>query len=51
MRLWGNDIAGAQRMLAYVTPSRRPVYEARIAFRRKAPDAAVRMQAAEPGIG
>jgi soluble lytic murein transglycosylase len=29
------------------TPSRRPVYEARMAFRRKAPDAAVRMQAAE----
>lgn len=47
MLLWGNDIAGAQRMLAYVTPARRPVYEARIAFRQKAPDAATRMQYAE----
>ena len=44
--LWGNDLAGARRMLAYVSPSRRPVYEARIAFRQKAPDAAVKMQVA-----
>lgn len=47
MLLWGNDMAGAERMLAYVTPSRRPVYEARLAFRRKKPDAAARMQRAE----
>ena len=47
MLLWANDIVGAQRMLAYVTPARRPVYDARIAFRRKAPDAAARMQLAD----
>src|SRR3546814_12304818 len=34
-------------MLAYVSPARRPVYEARIAFRQKAPDAAMKMQLAE----
>ncbi|WP_150291267.1 lytic transglycosylase domain-containing protein [Sphingobium estronivorans] len=45
--LWKGDILGAQRMLAYVSPPRRPVYEARIAFRQKAPDAAVKMQLAE----
>jgi len=47
MLLWGNDLAGAERMLAYVPASRRPVYEARIAFRRKGKDAAARMQRAE----
>lgn len=47
MLLWGNDTAGANRMLAYVSPARRPVFAARIAFRQKAPDAAVKMQAAE----
>ncbi|MDO7836515.1 lytic transglycosylase domain-containing protein [Sphingobium sp. HBC34] len=45
--LWGNDTAGATRMLAYVSPARRAAFEARIAFRRRAPDAAMRMQAAE----
>src|SRR5690606_19011645 len=45
--LWGNDVIGATRMLAYVSPARRPVYTARIAFRQKAPDAAMKMQAAE----
>ncbi|TWH93335.1 soluble lytic murein transglycosylase [Sphingobium wenxiniae] len=45
--LWGNDVMGATRMLAYVSPARRPVYTARIAFRQKAPDAAMKMQAAE----
>ncbi|MEJ7932746.1 lytic transglycosylase domain-containing protein [Sphingobium sp. AN558] len=48
--LWAGDINGAARMLAYASPARRPAFEARIAFRRKAPDAAIRMQAAE-GIG
>ncbi|UXC91421.1 lytic transglycosylase domain-containing protein [Sphingobium sp. RSMS] len=47
MLLWANDIAGAQRMLAYVSPSRRPIYGARIAFRRKAADASRTMQLAE----
>ncbi|WP_022682081.1 lytic transglycosylase domain-containing protein [Sphingobium bisphenolivorans] len=45
--LWKGDIAGAQRTFAYVTPARRPIYEARIAFRQKAPDAASRMQLAD----
>lgn len=45
--LWKGDVAGAQRMLAYVSPARRPVYDARIAFRQKAPDAAIKMQLAE----
>jgi soluble lytic murein transglycosylase len=45
--LWGNDLAGAERMLTYASPARRPVIQARVAFRRKAPDAALKMQAAE----
>lgn len=45
--LWRGDIGGAQRMLAYVSSARRPIYEARIAFRQKAPDAAMKMQLAE----
>ncbi|WP_176592934.1 lytic transglycosylase domain-containing protein [Sphingobium sp. EM0848] len=45
--LWKGDIMGAQRMLAYASPARRPVYEARIAFRQKAPDATMKMQLAE----
>ncbi|WP_257558240.1 lytic transglycosylase domain-containing protein [Sphingobium sp. CFD-2] len=45
--LWANDLAGAQRMLAYVSPSRRTVYEARLALRRKAADASRRMQLAQ----
>ncbi|MBH1997751.1 MAG: lytic transglycosylase domain-containing protein [Sphingomonadaceae bacterium] len=47
MLLWGNDVNGAMRMLAYVSPARRPVYQARIAFRRKAPEAPALMQMAE----
>lgn len=46
--LWGNDVSGAERILAYVSPARRPVYQARIAFRRKSSDAAMLMQMAEP---
>ncbi|QGP79311.1 lytic transglycosylase domain-containing protein [Sphingobium sp. CAP-1] len=45
--LWGNDTAGATRMLAYVSPARRATFEARIALRRRSPDAAMLMQAAE----
>ena len=45
--LWGNDTNGAERMLAYVSPARRAVFSARIAFRRRAPDAAMQMQAAD----
>ncbi|MCP1471816.1 soluble lytic murein transglycosylase [Sphingobium sp. OAS761] len=47
--LWANDTAGATRMLAYLSPARRPIYEARIAFQRRAPEAASLMQAAENG--
>ncbi len=46
--LWKGDTLGTQRMLAYVSPARRPIYEARIAFRQKASDAATKMQLAEP---
>ncbi|MET0372260.1 MAG: lytic transglycosylase domain-containing protein [Sphingobium sp.] len=50
--LWAGDLAGAQRMLGYVSPARRAVFDARIAFRRKAPDAAAKMQIAEgAGVG
>ncbi|WP_093018505.1 lytic transglycosylase domain-containing protein [Sphingobium sp. YR768] len=45
--LWANDTTGAMRMIAYVSPARRAAFEARIAFRRKSPDAAMLMQAAE----
>lgn len=47
MLLWKGNIGGAQRMLAYVSPARRPIYEARIALRQKAPDAAIKMQMGE----
>ncbi len=40
--------AGAERVLPYTSPARRPVFAARIALQRKAPDAALQMQAAEP---
>ncbi|HAF42959.1 MAG TPA: lytic transglycosylase [Sphingobium sp.] len=46
--LWANDINGAMRMIAYVSPARRTVFQARIALRRKAPDAIALMQAADP---
>ena len=45
--LWANDTTGAARMIAYVSPARRPAFQARIAFRRKSPDAAMLMQGAE----
>ncbi len=45
--LWANDLAGAMRMIPYASPARRPIYQARIAFRRKTPDAPMLMQAAE----
>lgn len=46
--LFARASAGAERMLPYVSPARRPVFTARIAFQRKAPTAAMLMQAAEP---
>ncbi len=39
MLLWQGAISTAQRQLAYVSPARRPVFDARIAYRTKAPDA------------
>lgn len=45
--LWANDTSGAERVLAYVSPARRPVVQARIAFRRRGADAPMLMQAAE----
>lgn len=47
MLLWNGDIAGAMRMLPYVSAARRPVFSARIAFKRKAPEATGLMQAAD----
>lgn len=45
--LWTNDLNGAARMIAYVSPARRPAFQARVAFRRKSPDAAMLMQGAD----
>ncbi|RVT41739.1 lytic transglycosylase domain-containing protein [Sphingobium algorifonticola] len=45
--LFARASAGAERMLAYVSANRRPVFAARIALQRKAPTAATLMQAAE----
>lgn len=42
MLLWQNAIQSAQRELAYTSPTRRPVFEARLAYRTNAPDAADR---------
>ena len=47
MLLWNGDIAGAMRMLPYVSAARRPVFSARIALKRKAPEATGLMQAAD----
>lgn len=46
--LWANDSNGAERMLAYASPARRPLFTARIAMRRKTPDAASLVQFADP---
>ncbi|MBO9711845.1 lytic transglycosylase domain-containing protein [Sphingomonas sp.] len=40
MLLWQNAISTAQRQLSFVSAARRPVFEARLAFRTKAADAA-----------
>ena len=46
--LWARDPAAAERILSFVPVTRRAVIEARIAFQRKAPDAALKMGAADP---
>jgi soluble lytic murein transglycosylase len=37
--LWAGQTSAAQRQLAYVSPARRPVFAARLAFRTNAPNA------------
>ncbi|HTH28430.1 MAG TPA: lytic transglycosylase domain-containing protein [Sphingobium sp.] len=46
--LWAGNTGAAERILAYLPPTRRPVVEARIAFQRRSPDAPARMAAADP---
>ena len=48
--LWANATTAAVRQLGYVSPARRPVFDARIAYRTRAPDAAAR-GAAAAGLG
>ena len=45
--LWANATSGAVRQIAYVSPARRSVFEARLALKQKMPDAAAKMQAAD----
>ncbi|MGK2910191.1 MAG: transglycosylase SLT domain-containing protein [Sphingobium sp.] len=45
--LFARANAGAERILAYTSPARRPVFAARIALQRKSPDAMAQMQYAE----
>src|SRR3546814_18209697 len=45
--LWADATSAADRQLAYTSPGRRDVFEARLALKRKSPDAALKMQAAE----
>jgi soluble lytic murein transglycosylase len=47
MLLWRGATSAAQRQLLYLTSSRRPVFEARLAYRTKAPDAASKGAAAQ----
>jgi soluble lytic murein transglycosylase len=42
MLLWKGSVSTAQRQLAFVSPSKRAIFEARIAFRTKAADAALK---------
>ncbi len=48
--LWQNGTAQAQRLLPYTSPSRRPVFEARLAFRTRAASASD-LAAANDGAG
>ena len=47
MLLWSKNTSGAERVLAYVSPARRPAFEARIAMQRKSGDAANKVASAE----
>ena len=42
MLLWKGSVSVAQRQLAFVSPAKRPIFEARIAFRTRAADAALK---------
>jgi soluble lytic murein transglycosylase len=46
--LWAGNATAAERILAYLPVTRRPVYEARVAFQRRSVDASARMGAADP---
>ncbi|MBO9582120.1 MAG: lytic transglycosylase domain-containing protein [Sphingobium sp.] len=46
--LWRRDTAAAERVFAYLPVTRQAVVAARIAFQRKAPDATLKMGAADP---
>lgn len=46
--LWARNTNGAERALPYLSSPVRPVIEARIAMQRNAPDAAAKVQSAEP---
>ena len=48
MLLWQGATSIATRQLAYTSPERRPVFDARIAYRTNAADAATRASFAEP---
>lgn len=45
--LWANAGTSADRLLAYTSPARQPVFAARLAMKRKAFDAAAKMQIAD----
>ncbi|MBK5265489.1 MAG: lytic transglycosylase domain-containing protein, partial [Alphaproteobacteria bacterium] len=45
--LWANTGSATDRQIAYTSPARRPVFEARLALKHKSPDASLKMQAAE----
>ena len=47
--LWDRATASATRQLALVTPGRRPLYAARVAFQTRAPDAQVQANFVGPG--
>ena len=45
--LWSRNIATATRMISMVSPSKRPIYEARLALLSKSDDAAIKRAAVE----
>ncbi|PZU61119.1 MAG: lytic transglycosylase [Sphingobium sp.] len=47
MLLWQRNSGGVDRILSYTSTARRPAFAARLAMIRKAPDAAVKVAAAE----